>query len=98
LFSRIFFYFILKHSEMTWNQREKKKKVGVVVKDKYDDLSSGVLLPPYVFNGFLAQLTFHEMDGQPPPHVRGVGSNSKNPPALQQQQPAPATSTSLSIQ
>ncbi|EFX74381.1 hypothetical protein DAPPUDRAFT_251905 [Daphnia pulex] len=53
------------------------------------EFTSGALLPPYVFNGFLAQLTFHEMDGQPPPHVRGVGSNSKNPPALQQQ-PAPA--------
>ncbi|XP_046649541.1 uncharacterized protein LOC124340849 [Daphnia pulicaria] len=51
------------------------------------EFTSGVLLPPYVFNGFLAQLTFHEMDGQPQPHVRG---NSKNPPALQQQQPAPA--------
>lgn len=26
--------------------------------------SSGLLLPPYVFNGFVAHLTFREVDGQ----------------------------------
>ena len=49
-------------------------------------ISSGVLLPPYVFNGFLAQLTFREMDGQTSPqqpHARG--SNLKNHLVPQQQ-------------
>lgn len=43
--------------------------------------SSGALLPPYVFNGFLAQLTFREMDGQPPQlHSRGTHlKNQLNP-------------------
>lgn len=54
-------------------------------------ISSGVLLPPYVFNGFVAQLTFREMDAQssqqPPPqqpHAR-AGSNLKNHFVPQQQ-------------
>ncbi len=52
-------------------------------------ISSGHLLPPYVFNGFLAQLTFHEMDGQSSPPLPHARLNSKNPTA-HQQQPAPA--------
>ena len=54
-------------------------------------ISSGVLLPPYVFNGFVAQLTFREMDAQPSqqptpqqPHAR-AGSNLKNHFVPQQQ-------------
>ena len=36
--------------------------------------SSGLLLPPYVFNGFMAHLTFREVDGQAQqPHARGGG-------------------------
>nr|CAH0110272.1 unnamed protein product [Daphnia galeata] len=55
------------------------------------EFTSGVLLPPYVFNGFVAQLTFREMDAQssqqPPPqqpHAR-AGSNLKNHFVPQQQ-------------
>lgn len=45
------------------------------------EFNSGALLPPYVFNGFLAQLTFREMDGQPPQlHSRGTHlKNQLNP-------------------